>query len=48
MTDAEFNSESIGTNFIFKRWKMKKLVWYFLFALFRFGAILIKFGFLIF
>ena len=43
---AEFNSESIGISFKSKIGKSKNLVWHFLFPLFRFWAILIKFDFL--
>ena len=34
--DAEFNVESIGTNFKSQKWKIKKLVCLFLIALFKF------------
>ena len=44
----QFLSNFIGTNFILKKSKTKKLVWHFLFALFQFLAHLIKFRFLIF
>ena len=43
---AEFNSESIGTNFKFQNSQIKKLVWQFLFALFCFWPNLINFTFL--